>query len=75
MFDQGRDSKPGIEPRGTQILDIYASHHEDHVMLLRHFRVGCAGFAQSLGAGPLGEAEVGRMVDHTRCVRVFVIDP
>ena len=74
MFDQGRDSKPGIEPRGTQILDIYASHHEDHVMLLCHFRVRGAGFAQSFGASALGETEVGRMVDHTRGVRVFVVD-
>jgi len=75
MFDIGCDSEEGIEPRGTQILDIDAPHHEDHVMQLRQFRVRCARIAQRLGASALRKAEIGGVVNYPARVGVFIINP
>ena len=75
MFDIGCDSEEGIEPRGTQILDFDAPHHEDHVMQTHQIHVRRAGIAQGLGASALRKAEIGGVVNYPARVGVFIINP
>ncbi len=63
-----------VEPRGADIVQFDAPHHEHELENCNQIAMRDAGVAHRLGAGAFGEAQIVGMIDDAAGVGVLVID-